>query len=175
MFSDIFMLFVLLVTMLLISGMLWAVIMTYKFGDDDNWTRDLKIKLFENPLKNDGVLLAILETTESGVPMKKLFTLVAIQQPDPCTVKEGCIVSYEGNTYDVAALTNTLLNDVYFKLRKNQNNQPKNYLLRITDPEMILGGIYNEDGIIVPNTDQKSTTRLWLVDGTTVNLELYVD
>ena len=69
----------------------------------------------------------------------------------------------------------TLLNDIYFNLRQDLNMQPKNYLLRISNPEMIIAGVYNDDGIIVPNTNQKASTRLWLIDGTTVSLELYVD
>lgn len=159
MFGDMFMLFVLIVMMLLISAMLWAVVMSYALGQRAD--RDVKMEVFEYPVKNDGTLLAFLETTHDGVPMRNLISLAAMEK--------NHMITYNGKSYDLKILCDLVLDQAMIDYYRGIGGASKKYMLKLnTEPEIILatnGEIRSDDKVVV---------KIFGIDDS-YNLEFYVD
>jgi len=153
-FSDIFMLFVLMATMILISGLLWSVMVAYTLGFDSE--RNVAIGYFEAPLRNDGTLLAFLETTVDGIPLKTLVAQAAVEGSP--------IINHNGVDYDLEEISRETLNKIY----KSKFYKDKKYLLKITNPEIVLAKSNK-----LPTTEQKTSVKL-LTPVDTTGLEFYV-
>ena len=153
MFSDIFMLFVLIVIMLAVSAMLWAVVVTYGMGVRGD--RDVILRVGELPVKNDGTLLAFLETTHNGIPMKDLITLAVLEGSDI------------DDFFELKEISNSVLDQVFVDYYTSNQKSPKKYLLHLTNPDIILAS----NGEII--TDDKVTVKIIGISKSS-SLELYV-
>jgi hypothetical protein len=112
----------------------------------------IAITLFFKPVKYDSAFLSFLElnTTDDGIPMKVLLEQAAIQNSTKVWIN--------GETIDVSAKVNELL-------PKMINST---YILKITEPEIVIA----EKGS--SKSFEKTTVKLFLLDGKYRDLELYV-
>lgn len=149
-FSDLFMVFALIAVSLLFTAFLWAVVTVYTIAGPN--AREITIYAFDYPIKNDGSLLALLEFTSNGIPMKELITQAAIQQSSSIT--------YKGNDYDIKTISEGYLDEMF---------PGKKYLFVLRDPEIKLGETDTlSDTLSIVSTD------IFLPNNKKVELELLV-
>jgi hypothetical protein len=154
-FSDIFLLFVLMAATVLIVAFVYYAWLAYGIESALGLVnpRKIEMRILYYPVKYDSTLLTFLELTDtnSGLQMKKLLIAAAIQSNTDIWI--------EGNSIDVSRVSERFLDDMI----------TGSYVLKTSDPEMIIA----EDGK-VSTTLQKVSTKLFDLDGYPVDLELYV-
>ncbi|MBU0757928.1 MAG: hypothetical protein KKF44_07695 [Nanoarchaeota archaeon] len=159
-FSDIFSIFVLLGVIMLSMLILWAFILLYNVETNLGvaTTRTVELTLFFNPVRYDTTLLSLMEYENNGMPIKKILNAVAIQ--------ENTVVWLEGNLIDLSSVCENFLS--------SRIDEP--YLLKaVTGTREII--IVQENMPSLPRTPlrvQESSTKLFTLDGTDVELKLWV-
>jgi len=155
--SDLYLLFMLIIVVIIMTSIIWVLTEIRTVASDIGWlhTRDVDIRLLFNPVRYDSALLTFLELREPTwkIPMKKLLNAVAIQNTTNVWLPEAkSFIDVSGNS---TAFLDEILNG-------------KVYLLKIRDPEIIIA----ESG--TASTLEKTSTELFLLNGKTVDLDLYV-
>jgi hypothetical protein len=150
--SNIFLFIMILVLMVLMGIFIWAVMLIQgveaQLGISS--PRNIELTVLFKPVDYDTTLLSFLETEYQGVPMKRIINAVAIQ--------ETTDVWIEGKNIDVKMVSEDFLKII-----------EKPYLLKIRDPEIILAE--NEK---LSLDIQKVSTNVFLLNGDSIDLELYV-
>jgi len=156
-FSDLFLLFMLIIVVIIMTTLIWILteIRVVASGVGILNSKEVDIKILFNPVRYDSALLTFLELREPtyGIPMKRLLNAVAIQNTTIVWLPEA------GSFIRVSPLSKTFLDEIL---------RGKVYLLKIRDPEIIISQYGSS------STLQKTSTELFLLNGKTVDLELYV-
>lgn len=158
-FSDIFMLIVLIATTVIMSLFIWALIYMFQiegvftsYGTPT--TRSIEMKLFVKPVIYDSVMLSFLEYQYQGIPMKKILNAAAIQGRTDIWI--------DGKPINVRGLSQGILNQEltgYYLLKLGQLTIAEN------------GALPNNN---LPTGIQKVSTELFLLNGEYTNLQLFV-
>jgi len=151
-FSDLFVLFILIVVVILMCGLIWVFTMIYSVEATLGFAnpREVTLRIFFNPLKYESVLLSFLELKHQEISMKEILTLVAIQNNTNIWV--------DGKNIDAKAVSEDFLGKML----------EKPYLLKTVDPQITIAS-YSYS-----SSWQKISTKLFLLNGEAVDLEFYV-
>jgi hypothetical protein len=153
--SSLFSILILIIVIVLMSSLIW--IFTEIYGVEANMglvnPREVKIRILFNPAKYESVLLSFLELEHQGMPMKKILNAVVIQNDAEAWMTE--IKDF----IDVSKISSDFL---------NQMLDGKPYLLKIREPELIISS-FSESSIW-----QKVSTKVFLLDGSDIDVELYI-
>jgi hypothetical protein len=156
-FSDLFLLFMLIIVVIIMTTLIWILTEIRVVASDVGAvrSRDVDIRILFNPVRYDSALLTLLELRDPtwGIPMKKLLNAAAIQNTTNVWLPEA------KSFINVSARSKTFLDEIL---------NGKIYLLKIRDPEIIIAEFGSS------STLQKTSTELFLLNGKTVDLELYV-
>jgi hypothetical protein len=151
-FSDLFVLFMLIVVIILMCSLVW--VFTEIYGVEASLglvsPRTVTLRIFFNPIKYESALSAFLELKYEGMSMKKILNVVAIQK--------NTNIWIDGKSIDATQVSKTFLDQMI--------NKP--YLLKIREPEIVIAS-----SLSALNW-QKVSTKLFLLDGKYVDLEFYV-
>jgi len=153
--SDIFLLIVTLALTVLMIGFIYAMI--YIHGVEAQLgvasPRSVEYEVLFNPVEYDTTLLAYLEYEHEGITMKKILNAVAIQ--------ENTTVWIDGKFVNVKEVSENYFRDLI----------ERSYLMKIREPEIYIA----QKGELpaAPVTIQKVSTKLFLLNGESVDLELY--
>ena len=82
MFADMFSIFVLIATIILMTLLVWGFIIIYEvesFGGFAN-PRTVKLTMFTYPIKYDSMMLSFLEYEYDGISMREILNAVAVQE-----------------------------------------------------------------------------------------------
>ena len=154
--SDIFLLIMSLALTILMVGFIYAMIFIHGVEAQLGVAspRSVEYEVLFNPVEYDTTLLAYLEYKYEGIPMKKVLNAVAIQRKR--------IIWIDGKSVNAK-----IVSEDYFK---DLITRP--YLLKIREPEIHIA----KSGVLpaAPATIQKISTKLFLLNGESVDLELYV-
>jgi hypothetical protein len=158
--SGLFLILMTIMIILIVSGLIW--VFTEIYGVEARLglvnPRQVTLRVFFEPLEDDSALLSFLECQyDSGstkITMKKLLTAVAIQG--------NTTVWLDGNLINVSSEAKKLLDEVY---------PDRGYILKISNPEIIIA----TSCAPVQKDLQVVKTKLFLLDGNSVDLELYVN
>ena len=154
--SDTFLLLVMLAVIVIMTVGILAIIQTHGVLGSQlpSSPRIVSVRMMFVPIKYETTLLAFLELEHQGIQMKKIFGAMMIQGKTT--------IWLEGKTINVKGVTETLLSQMI--------DRP--YLFRIEEEEIVKSGsLY---AVYAPSYVQKVTTKLFLLNGDDVNLELYV-
>lgn len=159
-FADVFSIFVLLGVIMLSMLILWAFIVLYNIELNLGIanTRTVELTLFFNPMKYDTTLMSLLEYEYDGIPIRKILNAVAIQ--------ENSIIWLDDKLIDTGSVCQGFLS--------SRIDEP--YILKIVFGEKEIL-IVNNEMPLVPHTPlrfQESSTKLFSLDGTDVELKLLV-
>jgi len=161
-FSDIILLIIIVVEVVLIVGLIWVLQIVYGVESQIGLTkpfdnpRQISLNVLYKPVKYESILLTFLEidckTCAQKIPMKDILNAVAIQG------KTDIWLNFE--TIDATKTSTELLDKML---------ETESYLLKIREPELIIA--QTDD---LPPQLQKVSTDLHLLNGRSVDLELYV-
>lgn len=153
--SDLFLLFMLIIVIILITSLIWVFteikVVTYGLGVVK--PREATIRILFNPVRYESALLTFLELKHQDIPMKKILNAIAIQNNTKVWMPET------SGFIDASAVSKGFLDEIL---------KGKSYLLKIRDPEIIIA----ESG--KSSRWQKTSIELFLLNGKPVDLELYV-
>lgn len=157
--AGIFLLIMLIIVVLLISGLIW--VFTGIYGVESHLglagPREVALNVLFKQTTLESTLLSFLELEYQGIPMKKILNAVVIQCKTDVWVENEFINAEEAAKH-------------YFEDPVEGMLKSKRYLLKIRNPEIIIAK--SED---LPRSLQKVSTKLFLLNGDDVDLELYVD
>jgi hypothetical protein len=158
--AGLFLVLMTIMIVLIVSGLIWVFTEIYgvsaKLGLVN--PREVTLRVFFKPLEDDSVMLSLLEheyvSGSTRIPMKRILNAVAIQGTTS--------IWLDNNFIDVKSEVGGILNKVYFD---------RGYLLKISNPELIIAS--SQRG--VKKDLQTVSTKLFLLDGKTIDLQLLVD
>lgn len=152
--SDLFILFMLIIIVILMCGLIWAFTLIYGVESSLGLVnpRQVTLRILFQPLKYESVLLTFLELEHQEMPMKKILNVVAIQGTTDIWI--------DGKTIDAKSVSEGFLTEIL---------EEKTYLLKTINPEIIIAR-----SSTLSSSLQKVSTKLFLLDGESINLELYV-
>jgi hypothetical protein len=158
--SDVFLIFALLSITVILTTIIWVLIIVHEAESRlfIASPRNVELRLFTMPLEYETTLLAFLEFEKDGIKMKKLLEAAAIQH--------STTVWVDGKTVDVKAASDEFLQPII----------NKDYVLRICcgSLEVKISEFVKSTSLPVPLPTQKASAELFLLDGKTVNLQLFV-
>jgi hypothetical protein len=153
--SSLFLFILLIIVVIMMSSLIW--IFTEIYGVEARLglanPREVIIKILFNPARYESALLALLELEYQGIPMKKILNAVAIQNNTTIWLPEI------HDFIDASEISNDFLNQLL---------EGRSYLLKIREPEIIIASFSKS------STLQKVSTKIFLLNGEPVDLELYV-
>ena len=152
--SDFFLLIILIIVIIMMSGLLWVIMLIYGVEAQLGFVnpREVTLRVLFNPLKYESVLLTFLELEHQGIRMKKILNSVAIQN--------SLNVWVDGKPIDASEVSEEFLNQLL---------EGRTYLLKIVKPEIIIA-----KSTVLSSSLQKTSTKLFLLNGNFVELEFYV-
>lgn len=151
--GDFFLFIMILVFTVLMGIFIWAVmiIQGVEAQMDIISPRNLELTVLFKPIKYESTLMAFLEAEYRGISMKRIINAVAIQETTDIWI--------DGKFIDVKRISEDFLKII-----------EKPYLLKIRYPEIILAEGGQVEGYI-----QKVSTNVFLLNGESVDLELYIE
>jgi hypothetical protein len=160
--SDIFLLLMLIGLIIIMSSLVWAIILIHGVMGQLGLSspRNVEFTVLLNPIRYDTTLLAFLESNYQGIPVKEIINAAVIQ-------KKTIDIWVEGKFIDMQTVSNDFFSKALDANKDGTIDSP--YLLKIRDPEMILG----QYGSLTSNL-QRVSTKVFLLDGKSVDLYLYV-
>lgn len=156
--SDMFLLIIIMVEVILMVGIIWVFQSVYGVESSLGLVnpRYVTLNVLFKPAKYESTFLSFLEldctTCIQKISMKEIMNAVAIQ--------ESTTVEVKGEVIDAIQASEDLLNQMLDK---------KSYLLKIRNPQMVIA-----ESQVLPASLQKVSTKLLLLDGEDVDLDLYV-
>ena len=156
--ASLFLVMMLIMVILLVSGLIWVFTEIYGVGAKLGLInpREVTLRIFFKPVEDESVLLSFLECKYNGIQMKRILNAVAIQ---------GTTNIWLDNEFiDAKIASEYFLNRVYAE-------KGYGYILKISDPEIIIA----DSAIPIKKELQTVSTKLFLLDGKNVNLQLLVD
>lgn len=161
MFADMFSIFVLIATIILMTLLVWGFIIIYEiesFGDFAN-PRTVELTMFTYPVKYDSMMLSFLEYEYESIPMREILNAVAIQESKDVWIK--------GKWIDVSIPTEDFFDpkiDKPFILRMQAGDKEVNILWSDVIPT----------SETTPLNIQKTSIDLFTLNGEVAYLELLV-
>ena len=145
-----------IVVILLVSGLIWIFTEIYGVGAKLGAInpREVTLRIFFKPVEDESVLLSFLESTYQGIPMKRIINVVAVQGTTDIWLDNKFIDAKRASEY--------FLDQVY---------PGRGYMLKFSNPEIIIA----ESAISLKKDLQIVSTKLFLLDGSDVTLQLLVD
>jgi len=160
--NDLFLLFVLIGLVIMMTALVWGIIFIHGVAAQLNLhsPRNVEFTVLLNPVKYDTTLSAFLEYEYQGIPVKKIINAAVIQE-------KVTDIWVDGNFIDMQTVS-----DEFFSRALDEDNDgtiDNPYLLKTRNPELILG----EYEILTSNL-QKVSTKVFLLEGESVDLDFYV-
>lgn len=159
--SDLFMIFALISTIVIITTITWLLILAHE-AEARLYVaspRNVELRLFTLPLKYDATLLSFLEYEKHGISVKRLMEAASIQK--------STTVWLDGESVDVTSVADEFLKPLV----------DKDYILKIVYPdssELKISELVKTAQLPSPLPVQRSSIELFLLDGKTVQLQLFV-
>jgi hypothetical protein len=159
-FADILSLLILLAIIMFMTILVWSFIILHQVEVNLGVAtpRTVELTLFYLPVKYDTMMLAFLENTYNGIPIKRIIEAAAIQ--------ENTDVWIEGNDINLTTVSKN-----YLSARID-----KPFILKIVLPDKEIKIIENEikSSVSKPTSIQESTVKLFLLNGEIADLKLLV-